>query len=99
VESRLNAPLFVGFPGFVSELWLAADGRGVYRGTSGTARRWPAPMPAPLWRVLALVSVPGSIHHRVIPGLHRDHVLADPAILNGVCPDRPRRWWRVIGTN
>jgi hypothetical protein len=27
-ESLLNTPLFVGFPGFVSKLWLAADGHG-----------------------------------------------------------------------
>jgi hypothetical protein len=31
-ESLLNTPLFVGFPGFVSKLWLAHDERGVYRG-------------------------------------------------------------------
>jgi hypothetical protein len=27
-ESLLNTPLFVGFPGFVSKLWLAHDERG-----------------------------------------------------------------------
>jgi hypothetical protein len=31
-ESLLNTPLFVGFPGFVSKLWLAHDQNGVYRG-------------------------------------------------------------------
>src|SRR3954447_21209354 len=31
-ESLLNTPLFVGFPGFVSKLWLAHDEHGVYRG-------------------------------------------------------------------
>src|SRR5215813_6232169 len=31
-ESLLNTPLFVGFPGFVSKLWLADDERGRYRG-------------------------------------------------------------------
>jgi hypothetical protein len=31
-ESVLNTPLFVGFPGFVSKLWLANDEHGVYRG-------------------------------------------------------------------
>lgn len=29
-----------------------------------------------LWRVLALVSVPGSIHYIVLPGWHRDDLLA-----------------------
>ncbi len=32
LESVLNTPLFAGFPGFVSKLWLAHDQRGVYRG-------------------------------------------------------------------
>ncbi|WP_152648792.1 hypothetical protein [Streptacidiphilus anmyonensis] len=31
-ESLLNTPLFVGFPGFRSKLWLAADEHGRYRG-------------------------------------------------------------------
>ena len=30
--SLLNTPFFVGFPGFVSKLWLANDEHGVYRG-------------------------------------------------------------------
>lgn len=31
-ESILNTPLFVGFPGYVSKLWMAHDQHGVYRG-------------------------------------------------------------------
>ena len=31
-ESLLNTPLFAGFPGLVSKLWLADDERGRYRG-------------------------------------------------------------------
>src|SRR5947207_5714729 len=31
-ESLLNTPLFAGFPGFASKLWLAHDQHGVYRG-------------------------------------------------------------------
>ena len=31
-ESLLNTPLFVGFPGFVSKLWVAHDEGHVYRG-------------------------------------------------------------------
>jgi hypothetical protein len=31
-ESLLNTPLFAGFPGLVSKLWLADDQRGRYRG-------------------------------------------------------------------
>src|SRR5687767_7130336 len=67
-ESLLNTPLFVGFPGFVSKLWLAHDERGAYRGVY----QWDGPDRAEryaraLWRVLALVSVPGSIAYRVVP--------------------------------
>ena len=68
-ESLLNTPLFAGFPGFVSKLWLANDDLGRYRGLY----EWDDPLPAEnlaraLWRVLALVSVPGSIHYVVLPG-------------------------------
>ena len=41
-ESLLNTPLFVGFPGFVSKLWLAHDENGAYRGFyqwNGATRR------------------------------------------------------------
>ena len=62
-ESLLNTPLFAGFPGLVSKLWLADDERGRYRGLY----EWDGPRLAEnyaraLWRVLALVSVRGSIH-------------------------------------
>ena len=83
-ESWLNTPLFVGFPGFVSKLWLADDEHGRYRGVY----EWDGADLADhyarsLWRVLALVSEPGSIDFRVVPGLHRDEVLVDPALLDG----------------
>jgi hypothetical protein len=83
-ESLLNTPLFVGFPGFVSKLWLAADEHGRYRGVY----EWDGPRRAEayaraLWRVLALVSVPGSIHYIVLPGLRRDEALERPQVLAG----------------
>lgn len=90
-ESLLNTPLFVGFPGFVSKLWLANDEDGVYRGLY----QWDGAQQAEhyaraLWRVLALVSVSGSIHYRVLPGLWRDDLLRDP----GVTPaDETDAWW------
>ena len=79
-ESLLNTPLFAGFPGFVSKLWLANDDLGRYRGLY----EWDDPELAEhyaraLWRVLALVSVPGSIHYVVLPGLRRDEVLGPAA--------------------
>ena len=93
-ESLLNTPLFVGFPGFVSKLWLAADEHGRYRGLY----EWDGPRRADayaraLWRVLALVSAPGSIHYIVLPGLRRDEVLARPQVVASAAADSPA-WWR-----
>ena len=94
-ESLLNTPLFAGFPGLVSKLWLADDQRGRYRGLY----EWDGPQQAEayaraLWRVLALVSVPGSIHYVVLPGLRRDELLARPQILAGAAADAAA-WWRL----
>jgi hypothetical protein len=95
-ESLLNTPLFVGFPGFVSKLWLAHDERGRYRGLY----EWDGPQRAnhyarSLWRVLALVSVPGSIHYLMLPGLRRDDLLTRPHVLAGASADSAA-WWRPV---
>lgn len=95
-ESLLNTPLFVGFPGFVSKLWLAHDENGVYRGFY----QWDGLELAEayvrsLWWVLALVCVRGSIHYVVLPALSRDEVLADPTLLDGGVPSQRRAWWRL----
>ena len=94
-ESILNTPLFVGFPGFVSKLWLKHDERGCYRGLY----EWDGPQEAEryarsLWRVLALVSEPGSIAFQVVPGLTRDDALADPDLLRRA--DSEETWWRLV---
>jgi hypothetical protein len=93
LESELNTPLFVGFPGFRSKLWLAHDENDIYRGLY----EWDGAEAAEhyarsLWRVLALVSDPPSIDYRVLPGLRRDHLLSlPPALEDGDGP-----WWRVV---
>jgi hypothetical protein len=97
IESILNTPLFVGFPGFVSKLWLAADSRGTYRGLY----EWDGADRAEhyaqcLWRVLELVSEPGSIDYRILPGLGRDDVLADPRVMQTLAPGQDAAWWRVV---
>jgi hypothetical protein len=96
-ESLLNTPLFAGCPGFVSKLWLADDERGRYRGLY----EWDGPQLAEnyaraLWRVLAMVSVPGSIQYVVLPGLRRDELLAKPELLDGRAAE-PAAWWRLAG--
>jgi hypothetical protein len=96
-ESLLNTPLFVGFPGFVSRLWLTHDQRGTYRGIYQWDRANRAEHYArALWRVLALVCVPGSIHYRVVPGLRRDDVIETPHLLDAVAPAEAAAWWRVV---
>ena len=94
-ESLLNTPLFVGFPGFVSKLWLADDERGRYRGLY----EWDGPRLAEnyaraLWRVLALVSARGSIHYAVLPGLRRDELLDRSQGRDGAAADAGA-WWRL----
>jgi hypothetical protein len=96
-ESLLNTPLFAGFPGLVSKLWMADDERGRYRGVY----EWEGPRRAEayaraLWRVLALVSVPGSIHYIVLPGLRRDELLARPQVLAGTAAADAGAWWRPV---
>lgn len=95
LESLLNTPLFAGFPGFVSKLWLADDERGRYRGLYEWDRaRLAENYARALWRVLALVSVPGSIHYVVLAGLRRDALLDRPQALDGVDADAAS-WWRL----
>jgi hypothetical protein len=98
-ESLFNTPLFAGFPGFVSKLWLAHDQRGRYRGLyewDGAERA--AAYARALWWVLALVSVPGSIHYVVLPGLRRDELLDRPAALAGLTAGQAA-WWRPIAVS
>ncbi|MFE1248487.1 hypothetical protein [Streptomyces sp. NPDC058735] len=104
-ESLLNTPLFAGFPGFASKLWLAHDQRGRYRGLyewdgAGRAEHYARS----LWRVLALVSEPGSIGYTVLPGVRRDEVLAGRRPAGGLTPggagavagdQATSAWWRV----
>lgn len=94
LESLLNTPLFVGFPGFTSKLWLAHDEHGTYRGLyewDGADRA--EHYARSLWRVLELVSVPGSIDYRVVDGVRRDEALADPDLVDRRPDDG---WWRAV---
>jgi hypothetical protein len=92
--SLLNTPLFAGFPGFVSKLWLAHDEEERYRGVY----QWDGPELAAayaraLWWALALVSDHGSIHYQVLPGLRRDAFLRDPGLADSATLAEPA-WWR-----
>jgi hypothetical protein len=95
-ESILNTPLFAGFPGFVSKLWLTADENDVYRGIyewDGADRA--ESYAGVMCRILAMVSRRGSVAHHVIPGESRAHFLAYTEKLAGDVPTDPDAWWRV----
>ena len=96
-ESLLNTPLFVGFPGFVSKLWLTHDEKGFYRGIYD----WDGPERAEhyarsLWRVLQLGCEPPSIHYVVLPGVRRDELLAGRNLIDASVPGTPMAWWRPV---
>ena len=98
-ESMLNTPLFAGFPGLVSKLWLADDEQDRYRGLyewDGSDRA--EAYARALWRVLALVSMPGSIHYIVLPGLRRDELLGRPQVVSGTGP-ADTAWWRLVAVS
>jgi hypothetical protein len=99
-ESVAHTPLFAGFAGLVAKLWLTHDEQGRYRGVY----EWDGPHLADtyarsMWRVLALVSTPGSIDFRVLDGLGRDDLLADPARALDTAPADPDAWWQVVGAD
>ena len=86
LESILNTPMFAGFDGFVSKLWLAHDRREVYRGIYD----WDGPELAhdyatALGRLLTLVCVPGSVHYAVLRGIRRDEYV-DSLVSPGLSP-------------
>jgi hypothetical protein len=94
-ESLANTPLFVGFPGFVSKLWLAHDDREVYRGIY----QWNGVDEAEeyvrcLRRILEAVSAPSSVRHVVVPDAIRDDVVPARS-----CPQDTgdnSGWWRPV---
>jgi hypothetical protein len=95
-ECILNTPMFVGFSGFVSKMWLDRDAHDDYRGIyewdgAASAARYASS----LWRVLGLVCPRGAIDYVVLPGLRRADVLDDPSRL--VALDAAGdAWWRII---
>ena len=94
-ECVVHTPLFAGFSGFRSKLWVADRVTGSYRGVyewdgADRAERYAIT----LGRLLAVLSVPGSVRHQVVPGLPRDrflHGYDDPQ--DG--SDTGDLWWRL----
>ncbi|SUE15511.1 Uncharacterised protein [Rhodococcus gordoniae] len=95
LESWLNIPMFVGFPGFRSKLWMTHDEHGCYRGIYewDGAERAASYVRALSW-VLGLVSVTGSIRAHIVPGVHRDEALSRPELLSGSHAEKTKTWWQ-----
>jgi hypothetical protein len=88
----VNTPLFAGFPGFVSKLWMCDADTGVYRGLY----QWDGADRATAYAerlrlVLQLVCIDAAIAHHVEPGVLRGDALmgAAPGPSSG-----PDAWWR-----
>jgi serine/threonine protein kinase len=82
--------------GGMADVWLAHDENGVYRGVyEWNEARLADRYVRALWWVLALVSVRGSIHYVVLPGLRRDEVLRDPSVIEATAGGEGRVWWRL----
>lgn len=78
----VNTPLFAGFPGFVSKLWLADRSTGVYRGLY----EWDGAAAAEAYalrlaQVLRPVTVPGSVSYVVLEGADRAEILVGERVL------------------
>jgi hypothetical protein len=92
-ESILNTPLFAGFAGFRSKLWITDLRTGLYRGVYQwddpvTARGYAAAITA----LLRLLSEPGTVRAHIDAGVRRDEYLRDP----GRLPAGPRDGWWVL---
>jgi hypothetical protein len=92
-ECVLHTPLFAGFPGFRSKLWIDDVETGVYRGVyqwegADLARHYAARMVA----LLAPFSNAGTARYQVVEGLRRDEFLLRP----DVAPTHAEGdWWRL----
>lgn len=82
----VNTPLFAGFPGFFTKLWITDTDTGTYRGVY----EWDGAAAAEhyarvLSRVLASVSVRGSVQWRILPGIRREDYLSAPGTALADC--------------
>lgn len=92
-ECVLHTPLFAGFAGFRSKLWIDDLETGVYRGVyqwqgSDLARHYAARMVA----LLTPFSNAGTARCRIVERVPRDEYLAHPDIVPAHAEDD---WWRL----
>jgi hypothetical protein len=92
-ECLIHTPLFAGFPGFRSKLWLEDEDTRVYRGVyQWDGERDAAGYAARMVGLLAPFSNRGTARSHVVPGLTRSDFLLDPDVTTGGESDG---WWRL----
>lgn len=92
-ECLLHTPLFAGFPGFRSKLWLADDATRMYRGIyewdgEALARDYASRMVA----LLRPFSNHGTAQFHVAVGLRRSTYLSEPGVVSEQSGDE---WWQL----
>jgi hypothetical protein len=78
--SLLNTPCLSGSPGSCRSYgWRTTPAVSIAGSMSGTDPRWPRTMRGRSGGC-SLVSVPGTIHYQIAPGLQRDELLRQPGL-------------------
>jgi hypothetical protein len=95
-ECILHTPLFAGFPGFQTKLWISDTATGVYRGLY----EWDGPERAAdyadqLVRLLVPLSTHGSVRYHVIPGIGRRDLFAASGLAGTGQAQEAGAWWRL----
>jgi hypothetical protein len=95
-ECILHTPLFAGFPGFHSKLWISDTTTGTYRGLyewDGAGRA--VDYADHLVRLLVPLSTPGSVRYHVIPGIRRQDLFAASGLAVAGQEPGADAWWRL----
>jgi hypothetical protein len=96
-ECILHTPLFAGFPGFQSKLWISDTATGVYRGLY----EWDGPERAvdyadQLVHLLIPLSTHGSVRYHVVPGIRRHDLSGTPGLAVAGPEREADDWWRLV---
>jgi hypothetical protein len=92
-ECLIHTPLFAGFRGFRSKLWLSDDDTRIYRGVyQWEGAKDAATYAARMVGLLAPFSNRGTARSHLVPGLTRADYLLDPDVTTGGALDG---WWRL----
>ncbi len=92
-ECLIHTPLFAGFRGFRSKLWLGDEDTRIYRGVY----QWDGANDAAVYAarmvgLLAPFSNRGTARSHLVAGLTRSDYLLDPDVTTGRASDG---WWRL----